>query len=258
MTGFHGKFVWYELMTSDIKAAESFYRGVVGWNAENVPGMGGMAYTLLKAGAIPAAGLMGLPKAAADAGMQPNWLGYIAVDDVDDYTARVKKDGGTIHRAAADIPGVGRFAIVSDPQGGVFALFKGSRDEPPPIPGPTAPGHTGWRELHTTDREAAFAFYARHFGWTKADAVDMGPMGVYQLIATGGETFGGLFNSPAAAAHPFWIFYFNVDAIDAAAARVTKGGGAVTNGPMEVPGGAWIVNCKDPQGAAFSLVAPKR
>ena len=57
---------------------------------------------------------------------------------------------------------------------------------------------------------------------------------------------------------PFWMTYFNVDAIDAAAARVKEAAGTILTGPMEVPGGRWIVQCLDPQGAAFAMLAPQR
>jgi predicted enzyme related to lactoylglutathione lyase len=56
----------------------------------------------------------------------------------------------------------------------------------------------------------------------------------------------------------FWLYYFNVPAIDAALARVSAGGGKVLNGPMEVPGGSWVAQCMDPQGAMFALTAAKR
>jgi uncharacterized protein len=177
MSSTHGKFVWYELMTTDAKAAETFYRGVVGWGAQD-SGMPDMSYTLLTLGAVPVAGLMAAPKEACDAGAGPAWIGYVAVDDVDASAAQAKQEGGAIHRAPDDIPGVGRFAIIADPHGATLCLFKpdGGPQGQPPAPG--TPGTAGWRELYAGDREAAFAFYAKLFGWTKAEHVDMGPMGI--------------------------------------------------------------------------------
>src|ERR1700731_5084121 len=117
----NGKFVWYDLMTTDTKAAEAFYRSVVGWDAKD----SGMpeTYTLLSAGPVMVGGLMPIPKDAQ--GMRPCWSGYVAVDDVDAYAQRVTAAGGTVQRPPTDIPGVGRFAVVADPQGAVFLLFKG-------------------------------------------------------------------------------------------------------------------------------------
>src|SRR5260370_33231634 len=176
MSKTHGKFVWYDLMTSDTKAAESFYRSVIGWDAKD-SGMTDRSYTLLFAGPTMVGGLMPIPQDAAKAGVGPAWMGYIGVDDVDVYAKRVKAAGGAIHRGPEDIPGVGRFAVSGDPHGAGFRLFKGDSDQAPaPAPAGT-PGHVGWRELHAGDGQSAFAFYSGLFGWTKAEAMDMGAMG---------------------------------------------------------------------------------
>jgi predicted enzyme related to lactoylglutathione lyase len=258
MPSHEGKFVWYELMTTDMAAAAAYYRSVVGWGARD-SGVPGVDYTLFLAGEAMVAGLMDIPQEAKAAGARPGWIGYVAVADVDASAERVRSAGGAVHHAPSDIPGVGRFAVVADPQGAVFALFRGA-GEPPPAPAPGTAGHVGWHELYAAEREAAFAFYAGQFGWVKSDAMDMGPMGVYQLIARSGEAeaFGGIMTKPDTVPAPFWNFYFAVEAIDAAGARVAEGGGKTLNGPMQVPGGSWIIQCLDPQGAFFSLVAPRR
>lgn len=257
MADFHGRFVWYELMTTDPDAAESFYTQVVGWTAQDA-GLGDTNYTMLSAGERGVAGLMELPAEARDAGARPGWIGYIGVTDVDAAVIRLKEAGGTVHKPADDIPAIGRFAVVADPQGANFVLFEPFMEGPGERPAPGTAGHTGWHELYATDWEAAFAFYSSQFGWTKADAMDMGPMGTYQLFATGGEPVGGMMNKPDAMPNPAWLYYFNVDGIDAAVTRVTDNGGQIVNGPMEVPGGSWIVQATDPQGALFALVAPQR
>ena len=256
MTSPHGSFVRYVLMTTDAAAAETFYKSVIGWSAQDA-GYPDFGYTLLSAGGTQVAGLMTLPKEACDAGAKPGWMGYVAVDDVDDYAARFTTAGGMVHRPPADIPGVGRFAIVADPQSAVIVLFKGTGTSPP-APANT-PGHAGWRELYAADGAAAFAFYSGMFGWTKAHAVDLGPMGTYQLFATaaGGEPIGGIMTKPPNIPAPFWTYYFQVDGIEAAAARTKAAGGTIINGPMEVPGGSWVVQVLDPQGAMFALVGPK-
>lgn len=249
------RFIWYELMTPDPVAAAGFYGQVMGWTA-NDSGLTDRSYTIVSVGEVPLGGVMATPSEAAQAGMRPGWLGYIGVRDVDTAAARVKAAGGTIHRAADDIPEVGRFAVVADPQGAPFVLFKGNADAGPPRPPPGTPGFTGWHELHSTDWESAFAFYSDLFGWTKAEAHDMGAMGVYQLFAVEGATAGGMLNEKSASPSPFWLFYFNVANIKQAAARVTGNGGRVLSGPHEVPGGEMIAHCADPQGATFALVAP--
>ena len=251
------KFVWYDVMTSDTQAAESFYTQVIGWSAKDA-GMPDGGYTIFSAGPTMIGGLMPITPEAAAMGARPCWSGYIGVDDVDAYAERVKAAGGAVHHPPTDIPGVGRFAVVADPHGAVFILFKGNGepDQTPPAPG--TPGTVGWHELHAGDGASAFAFYSGLFGWTKDQAMDMGPMGVYQLFATGGEAVGGMMTKMPEMPVPCWLYYFNVEAIDAAMGRVTKHGGKVLMGPHEVPGGQWILQCLDPQGAMFAMVAPKR
>jgi predicted enzyme related to lactoylglutathione lyase len=94
------------------------------------------------------------------------------------------------------------------------------------------------------------------FGWTQSDAIDMGPMGTYQLFATGGMAVGGMMTRMDPAIPPAWLFYVNVAEIGAAQARIEESGGAVLHGPHQVPGGSWIVQARDPQGAVFAVVAP--
>ncbi|QQS12969.1 MAG: VOC family protein [Rhodospirillales bacterium] len=250
-----GRFVWFELMTTDQAAAKAFYAAVVGWGAMDAP-MPGMTYTMFTAGGTPIGGLMDLPEDARKAGAPPSWSGYVAVDDVDAAAAKAASLGGAVHVPPTDIPEVGRFAVVADPHGAALAMIKlSSPDQPPPPPG-TA-GRVGWHELLAGDRETAFAFYAAMFGWTKADAIDMGEMGIYQLFAAGGEVIGGMFTKPPMIPVPFWLYYVNTGDIDAAAKRVGEAGGKIMMGPMEVPGGDWIVQGMDPQGAAFALVGKR-
>jgi predicted enzyme related to lactoylglutathione lyase len=87
--------------------------------------------------------------------------------------------------------------------------------------------------------------------------MDMGAMGTYQLFAAGGEAIGGIMTKPPQMPSPAWLFYFIVPDIDSAAARVTAGGGQVLQGPVQVPGGGWIVHCMDPQRAMFALVGSR-
>lgn len=248
-------FVWYELMTTDAKAAEAFYTRVVGWTAAPVD-QPGMDYTILKAADANAAGLMTLPKEACDAGARPGWMGYVGVDDLDAMLARLAKAGGSVHRPATPIPGIGSFAVVADPQGAVFCLFQPGGPGPA-APAPNTPGSIGWHELMAGDGEKAFDFYAGLFGWTRDVAMDMGPMGKYQLFAVDGQAIGGMMTKPAEVPMPFWGYYWRVDAIGSALERLKAGGAQVVNGPMEVPGGDWIVQAMDPQGAMFALVGPK-
>jgi predicted enzyme related to lactoylglutathione lyase len=257
MESFHGRFVWYELMTSDPKAAEKFYREVVGWKGRDA-GMPDMAYRLMSiAGGADVAGIFAIPDEAKKMGARPAWFGYIAVDDVDKSAEKLKKAGGKVHREPTDIPGVGRFAMVADPGGAAFALFSASSPPPGPPPAMGTPGTAGWRELMAADWQSAWRFYSDMFGWKKGDAMDMGPAGTYQLFNIGEEMIGGMMTKPAEAPQPYWTYYFNVDGIEAAKTRAEKGGAKILMGPMEVPGGSWVFQALDPQGAMFALVGPK-
>ena len=259
MTPTASRFVWHELMTSDATAATAFYSAVLGWTTSVVPMPDG-DYTLAEAGGTQIAGLMKLPAAAVAAGGRPGWCGYVAVADVDAKAAAAQAAGGTVCHPPTDIPGVGRFATIADPHGAVVCLFKGSGSDEAPVSTAGAPGTVGWNELYANDLDAAWAFYSGLFGWVKDTAVDMGPMGVYQLFApaAGLPAVGGMMKRPPEVPVACWLHYFNVAAVDTAAGRVCTGGGQVLTDPMQVPGGSWIVQCQDPQGAMFALVGPQR
>lgn len=248
------RFVWYELMTGDVRAAAAFYSAVVGWKAED-SGMPGMQYTLLKVGDAQVAGMMETPPELKAMGTPAAWSGYVAVDDVDAAEAKVVQLGGKVLRPASDIPEVGRFAVVADPQGASFMLFKPLRTDPPPMPAPGAAGTTGWHELRAVDGATVWKFYATLFGWTKGEAMDMGAGGIYQIFEIDGVPAGAVMTKEDDQPAPAWRFYFRVPGIDAAAAKVRSSGGKVTTEPMPVPGGDWILFGRDPQGALFALVS---
>ena len=250
-----GKFVWYEWMGVDPARAAGFYGEVVGWNVMET-GMAGFPYRIASAGEHGVAGLFATPKEAQ--GAPPCWSGYVAVDDVDAAVEKLKAAGGHLMRPAFDIPNVGRSALVADPQGAPFLLFRpNDRDAPPQAPAPGTPGLVGWRELHALDGKTGLDFYAGQFGWSEDRQHDMGPMGVYRIFKAGDQE-GGMMTKHAQGPGPCWLYYFNVEAADAANARVAAQGGKVLNGPHEVPGGMFASQCVDPEGAMFGLVATRR
>ena len=251
MVDYHGHFVWYELMTTDVAAAKVFYAKVVGWGTQDAstPSQG---YTLFTIGRASASGLMDLPQEARKMGATPRWIGYVGVNDVDATADRIKRLGGAVHVPPTDIPDISRFSVVADPQMATLVLVKWLKPGQQRPPEPGQPGRVGWHELLAADWEEAFAFYSELFDWQKADA-DIVPMGTYQLFSAGGQTIGGMCTKPATVPVPFWLFYFNIGDIDAAAERVRAGGGQILEGPYEMPGGSWIARCTDPQGAMFAL-----
>ena len=256
MSDMHGKFVWIELMTDDVKAAGAFYGSVLGLDAKDVGG--GMNYTMLSKGEARYGGMMAIPDEAKAMGAKPAWLGYIAVDDCDASAKAIMAAGGKIYREPSDVPGMLRFAVAADPHGAVFDIMTPFGAPPTGgMPAPNSQGTVGWRELHAGNLETDFAFYSGLFGWKKTDAMDMGPMGAYQLW-TAGDQPGGMMGKTEHWPMPTWAYYFNVDAMDATLERVKAGGGKVANGPMQVPGGQWTAQCFDPQGVFFALVSNAR
>jgi predicted enzyme related to lactoylglutathione lyase len=246
------KFVWYDLATTDMGAAESFYRAVIGWNTADAGIV--RPYTLFSVGDIIVGGVMAMTEEMRAAGAPPTWIGHIGVDELDETLERLKAAGGLVRRPPENIPGVGRFAVMADPHGASFVLFQGSGI---PMISKEAPGFIGWRELFAGDWEEAFDFYSGLFGWTKAEAVDMGAMGTYQTFAAGGPPIGGMMTRMPEMPVPFWLYYFYVDTVDGAVQRVAANGGKLVMRPIEVPGGGWIAQFLDPQGAMFAVVGPK-
>jgi hypothetical protein len=249
-------FAWYELLATDTTAASAFYNSVVGWTTKDVS-QGSMTYFTFNLGEVGMAGLMTLPEEARAMGQPPAWVGYIHVDDVDAYGEKIVKAGGRILKPATDVPGMLRFIVVADPQGAPFVIFtpNSAMPTPPNRPVPPAPGTIGWHELYAGEVEAAWEFYSSLFGWTKDSDMDMGPMGVYRIFAVDGKQTGGMMTKAPNIPAPCWGFYIQVDAIGAATERLKAGGGSVVNGPHQVPGGSWIIQAVDPQGAMFSLVS---
>jgi len=250
-----GRPVWYELMTSDTKAAEGFYGKVIGWTAAPMESVDG--YTIFsRAGKAQVGGLMKTPSEAGK--MPPFWAMYVAVPKFEDAVAHIKRLGGGELSPVIDIPKVGRMQMMKDPQGAAFYIIQPASSEERPETAPEV-GEASWHELMTTDAPAAMKFYTDIFGWQEGDAMDMGPMGKYHMFNRPNGAIGGMMNKPPEMAQvpPHWMIYFRVPEINAAIERVKANGGRILNGPTEVPGGDWIVNAMDPQGAAFSLHAKK-
>jgi len=247
-----GRFCWYDLMTTDPVAAAKFYTKVVGWGTQAWDGP--MPYTMWTNSDQPLGGVMSLPEEVRKAGAPPHWLAYIATPDVDATVAHAVKLGASVKVPPTDIPEVGRFAVLADPQGVVFAAFT-AQNETPGHDGPPVKGEFSWHELATTDPDGAFAFYSELFGWNRTSTMDMGPAGVYQMYGRGEMPIGGMFRKPDEMPASGWLLYAMVDDVEAAAKRASANGGTILNGPMEVPGGDMIVQCMDPQGAMFALHA---
>jgi uncharacterized protein len=251
-----GRPVWYELMTTDTKGAETFYKKVIGWSAEPFQGSP-MPYTVLKrSGQVQVAGLMERPQGM---NMPPFWAMYVAVPKLEDAVAHIKKLGGSELSSVIEVAKVGRMQMMKDPQGAAFYIIEPTSTEQQRPEGAPEVGEASWHELMTTDAPAALKFYSDVFGWQPSETMDMGPMGKYYMFNRPHGMIGGMMNKPPEMANvpPNWGIYFLVPDINAAVDRIKANGGKILNGPMEVPGGDMVLNAMDPQGAAFSLHAKK-
>jgi predicted enzyme related to lactoylglutathione lyase len=243
-------------MTTDMNAAEAFYRAVIGWTAKPFGDASG-PYTLFsRDDDVPVGGVMTRP---GDYKGPPFWAMYVGVPNLEDAAAHIKRLGGRECSPVIDIPTIGRMQMVNDPQGAAFYIFEPASREQRPEAAPEL-GEASWHELLTTDAPAAMTFYNEVFGWEPTDAMDMGEMGTYQMFNRPHGMIGAVMKKPPEMANvpPIWQIYFLVPDIATAVERIEANGGQVLNGPMEVPGGDWIVNAMDPQGAGFSLHAKKK
>jgi predicted enzyme related to lactoylglutathione lyase len=252
MVNSHGRFVWYVLMTTDVEAAKDFYTKVVGWSARDAS-MPGLPYVVFTAGDVPVSAVMGLPQDLGSMDKRPGWIGYVKVNDVDATASQIKQLGGRVHVQPQDILDISRFSVVADPQRATLALFNWLKPNPDQPADLRARGRVGWHELYAADWEKAWAFYSELFGWQKAEA-DFSGVDTYQLFSAGGQTIGAMYTKPETVPVPFWLYYFNVGDIDAAVKRVRAANGQILKGPIDLPGGNWMVQCADPQRAIFALV----
>jgi uncharacterized protein len=252
-----GSFIWYELMTTDADGAKAFYDAVVGWEiGEASPEFQGYRMIGRSDGKFTG-GVLPLTNEMQQHGARPMWLGYINVAEVDAKVAAIEAAGGkTLMKH--DIPGIGRIAMVTDPQGAPFYIMKpippaGDPDARSDVYSREGAQRVGWNELLTSDQKGALDFYLGQFGWTKGDAMPMGEMGTYQLLTHDGDALGAVMTkTPDKPSR--WRFYIRVDNVDRAKSTVEAKGGTVVHGPIEVPGGDRVLIGTDPQGAEFALV----
>lgn len=249
----HGDFIWYELMTPDPDAAKAFYDDVVGWTVEAAPS-GPMDYRMIDTGAGLVGGVLRLTPEMQAQGARPGWVGYVGVDDVDASVAQLEAAGARTLMPAHDLQGVGRMAMMADPEGAPFYVMRGSSDGTSTafLPGEDTYGHAVWNELAADDPARAIAFYGGAFGWRAEGGMPMGELGVYRFLHQGETAIGAVM--PKVMGADGWLFYYHVPDIDGAAASVRSAGGTIEQEPIEIPGGAYSLAARDPHGARFGLV----
>jgi predicted enzyme related to lactoylglutathione lyase len=245
-----GRFVWHQLMTRDVPGAKQFYAKLAGW--KTMPWPLDPSYTVCHADSGPVAGIMQIPSDLPGE-IPSHWIQYIGTRDVDATAEAAVRAGGSVVKSPENMAGAGRYALLMDPQGAVFAIID-PENARPEAPGTPPLGAFSWHELATTDHEAAFAFYSGLFGWQAMERMDMGPLGVYLIFGQNGVQRGGIYiKPPDMPAPPNWLPYAHVPNADDGCALAQSAGGSLLNGPMEVPGGSRVAVLMDPTGAAFAL-----
>jgi predicted enzyme related to lactoylglutathione lyase len=251
-TAAHGRIVWHDLLTTDHAAARSFYTQVAPWKTQ--PWEDAKDYEMWTLNGEPIGGVTNIGPEMAAAGVRPHWLAYVCVYDVDACARQAVSLGGKLRSGPKEVPHVGCWAVISDPQGATIGIFEPA-DTPPGHDGDPAIGEFSWHELATDDYKAAREFYRVLFRWETMQDYDMGELGIYSMFGQHGQMYGGMFTRPAQIPVSNWLCYVRVPTVKPVADEVARLGGSVMNGPMEVPGGDWVAQCMDPQGAAFALHA---
>lgn len=247
-----GRFVWYELITTDVDKAVDFYTHVTGWSADVWHSPGGDISMFKSAqGAVA-----NLRKSTGEKGPHGDtwWSASVSVTDVDVSAAKATELGGAVVQAPYDMPGIGRLAVIRDPLGTQMGLV--ALAEPMPPHDPEKPGEVMWHEHLSPDQDKAFAFYSALFGWKKRNEIPIGMATPYLIYGGESRDYGGMFTTKDGRAA--WFYYVHVDDLDAALERAKSKEAKLLNGPMEVPGGARIAQLSDPQGGLFALLAAKR
>jgi predicted enzyme related to lactoylglutathione lyase len=247
-----GTFCWVELSTSDSDAAKKFYSELFGWTFQDLPMGPGSVYTMLQSDGKEVGGLFQLTDEMKSAGIRPNWMSYISVENADDSAAKAKGLGATLMKEPFDVMTVGRMSVVQDPTGACFALWQAGAHKGAGIS--NVPNSWCWNELGTRDSAKAGDFYTGLFGWGKK-VQQMGPM-TYTSFTNGDKPIGGMYElSPEMAnVPPHWLSYFAVTDTDAAVNKATGLGATVISPPMDIPGTGRFAIIQDPHGAAFGII----
>jgi predicted enzyme related to lactoylglutathione lyase len=245
-----GMFVWRELLSDDLERARTFYADLFGWKwkGENM-GPGGM-YWLATSGDRQVGGAFQKPPGMPG----PNtWSSYALVDDVDAAARRGQEAGGKVAKEPADIPNVGRFAVLFDPWGAMFQLFKSSVQEPPPPAEMPPAGSFCWETLVTPDVSKAVAYYQKVIGFGTAKT----PNGEGVMFTAGEIPVADL--QPARPGMPtYWATYVRVEQAEASRDKAARLGGRVIVPRIDVPKVGIVSVIADPTGASLGLFEPGR
>ncbi len=245
-----GTFCWADLTTTDQAAAKTFYGGLFGWEAVDMPVGDGVHYSMQRVDGKDVAAISPQPQQQREAGVPPTWNSYVSVENADAVAARARELGATVHAPPFDVMEAGRMAAIQDPQGAYFLIWQAKQHFGAALV--NAPGALSWNELSSPDLEASKTFYSSLFGWS-VEPFEGSPQ-PYLTIKNGDQNNGGIRELDSPGPPPHWLVYFAIDDIDQGLAKVEQLGGTKHAGPVDI-GIAKIAVVADPQGAIFALYA---
>ena len=247
-----GRVIWHDLMTSDVSKAKRFYAELLGWeyqieHATDFAWRPGEEadYPLILADGEAHGGLV-------DAGqdISSHWLAWVEVENVDATAAKAKSLGATIDQKPFDVPGVGRGAVIRDPQDAIICPFVPTYSFPHPG------GTFLWNELITDDIESAKLFYGELFGWKTKD-VDIGRLGIYTVFTRADDAdTAGVMKRPLGMAGPAaWVTYVATNDVEETISRAEMLGASVRMKGTAVPSLGQSAVLTDVTGAVFGVLA---
>lgn len=245
----HGNFVWHELMTPDGAGAEKFYSELLGWTIRHTQISGNRLYRLVDANGREQGGIFEI---SPEEGVPAHWCGYVSVPDVDEAIKLAKEHGGKVPCDPIDIPHVGRFAQVLDPEGAGFTVYRDANGDGPAREMPGL-GDFCWDSLTAHDGERALAFYSAVVGWTRGKFGDA--PGLF-FATSSGETIADV-DPPQGGAPSHWTTHVVVANLQESRAKAEKLGAKILAGEINVPGVGQMAIISDPWGAVISLFEPQ-
>jgi predicted enzyme related to lactoylglutathione lyase len=246
-----GKVVWADLVTPDLASAQSFYGSLFGWTFQQVHA-GKSDYAVVLAGGRPIGGILQRPVPPGEH-RQPAWLTFLAVKDVDAAGRVALSHGAKSVSEPKTYAGRGRQAVLTDPEGAVFALLASAGGDPPDDL--AEPGEWIWSALLSKDPAQSAAFYQNVFGYDVFDA-DSDDGSEHMVLSSDNYARASVNTLPAGSArrHPHWLNFIRVTgAAEAAKKAVSLGGRILVEPHDDGPGGLWAV-ISDPAGAPIGVM----
>jgi predicted enzyme related to lactoylglutathione lyase len=251
MTKEFGRVIWHDLMTTDRDSVIPYYRELFGWSPQSVDmGTELGTYQIIHAGDRQIGGFVDLDPAA---GVQSHWIGYVSVDDVEAVATAAQEAGGTVRMEATEIPSVGTFAMIADPEGALVCPFRPveGRSTDGPMP---ADGRFCWDALLARDPGQAARFYAQVVGWSPRLENLEGTPYSGAFLAGGQEVAGIMSIRDDAARRSVWLPFVQCSDLSETVSDVARLGGTVWQLPTDLPTGGRIAITADPSGAMMGLL----